>query len=102
MVHGFSRMDVSRWYRRPVGPDPLQQLPASQSLFSCRFAQLSATIRLGKAKYEITILNPDHSGKTIKQVTLDSRLLPVTREGAVFAISDEIHKVVVTLGETPS
>ena len=39
---------------------------------------------------------------TIKQVTLDSRLLPVTREGAVFAISDGIHKVVVTLGETPS
>jgi cyclic beta-1,2-glucan synthetase len=67
--------------------------------FPAAWPKLSATVRHNGAQYDITILNPDHSGRTVTQATLDGQPLQVSPEGAEIAVSDGTHKVTITLGK---
>ena len=67
--------------------------------FPAAWPRLSATVRHNGAQYDITILNPDHTGKTVTQATLDGHPLQVSPEGADIALSDGTHKLTITLGK---
>jgi cyclic beta-1,2-glucan synthetase len=67
--------------------------------FPADWPRLSATVRHNGAQYDITILNPDHTGKTVTQATLDGHPLQVSPEGADIALSDGTHKVTISLGK---
>ncbi len=67
--------------------------------FPAAWPEVSATVRLGRAHYEITILNPHQSGRTVAQAIFDDRPLPVLPGGVEIPLADGSHRVTVTLGQ---
>ena len=67
--------------------------------FPAAWPRLSATVRLGRARYEITILNPHRSGRTVTGATVDGDPLQVLPEGVEIPVTDGDHSVTLTLGQ---
>ena len=60
--------------------------------------ELSVTISLGAAHYDITVRNPDGSGRGIRSAVLNGRALTAADDGLAFPLQDGDHQLTVVLG----
>lgn len=60
--------------------------------------ELTATVRLGAARYAITIRNPDGTGSGIRSAILNGKALTVARSGLAIPLQDGDHQLTVILG----
>ena len=60
--------------------------------------ELSVTIALGAAHYDVTIRNPDACGQGIRAASLNGKPLQVAHDGLAFPLLDGNHQLVVVLG----
>ncbi len=66
--------------------------------FPKAWPELSATVTLGQARIEITILNPHGVGRGIASAQLDGAALAVGTDGVQLPLADGAHALIVTLG----
>jgi cyclic beta-1,2-glucan synthetase len=60
--------------------------------------ELNVTISLGAAHYDITVRNPERSGRGIRSAVLNGRALTATDDGLAFPLQDGDHQLTVVLG----
>jgi cyclic beta-1,2-glucan synthetase len=66
--------------------------------FPPAWPELTVTIVLGKARYAITILNPDGAGKHVRSAQVDGTALTAFNEGLSVPLQDGDHQITVVLG----
>ena len=98
VVHWVSRLDVPRWYRRPLGLNRAGTTLRLNPCFPKAWPKLSATITLGNALIAITILNPEGTGHGVAGAELDGIALSVSKGGVTLPPLDGQHDLIVTLG----
>jgi cyclic beta-1,2-glucan synthetase len=56
--------------------------------------------RLSRARYRITVTNPEHRSRGVQSATLDAA--PVDARAIPLADDDMLHEVAIVIGATPS
>jgi cyclic beta-1,2-glucan synthetase len=64
--------------------------------------ELTATIKLGAARYTVIIRNSDGVGQSVRSAALDGMALAVGQSGLTFPLQDGTHHLTVTLGSPPA
>ncbi len=65
--------------------------------FPKAWPELTATIRLGEARYAITIRNPDGTGFGIRSAHLNDAELASAKDGVSFPLRDGTHEVAIVM-----